>query len=237
MLPHNSTAASVRPFQVHSSPCLQFVTLAFVSSLSSIPSQIYSNYLSLSYLFKSSSTDCEDIIKLFFTGCVVLLWVLHLVCVRCQAKHLLHSLQHTSLTIKSAAYKGFFDIVDIMPEKNLQSGLYCAAPLSVSADALTPANSHLIFSFILWLTQADRSHQAQAILWGEAGGEEGLQDVVWEGESDHSLVSGVDYQHRNPQTQKAGGTTKGRRLKSHGHRTCVTHQRVHTTACTLQTEA
>lgn len=55
---------------------------------------------------------------------------------------------------------------------------------------------------LLVLTQADASKQTQTILRGEAGGEQRLQDVVREGESDNRLVSGVDHQHSNPQPQK-----------------------------------
>lgn len=55
---------------------------------------------------------------------------------------------------------------------------------------------------LLVLTQADGSEQTQTILWGEAGGEQRLQDVVGKGESNNRLVSGVDHQHSNPQPQK-----------------------------------
>ena len=92
-----------------------------------------------------------------------------------------------------------------VPETVPQSGCHYAASWSTSVNAPPSTNSHLIFSFIVWLTQADSSQQAQAVLWGEAGWEEGLQHVVCEGEGDHSLVSGVDNQHGNPQTQKAVG--------------------------------
>lgn len=60
----------------------------------------------------------------------------------------------------------------------------------------------------LLLTEADGSQQPQAVLWGEAGGEEGLQDVVGERQRDHSLIGGVDDQHGDPQTQEPG-TKKG----------------------------
>lgn len=74
-------------------------------------------------------------------------------------------------------------------------------------------------SFTVRLTQADRSQQAQGIFWREAGREEGLQDVVGEGESDHSLVCGVDDQHRNPKPQKAGVQhRRGRGLMGPGNR-------------------
>lgn len=53
------------------------------------------------------------------------------------------------------------------------------------------------------LTQADGSQQAQAVLRGEAGGEEGLQHVVGEGKGDNGLVSGVDDQHSDPQSQES----------------------------------
>jgi len=56
--------------------------------------------------------------------------------------------------------------------------------------------------FLLVLTQADGSEQTQTILWGEAGGEQRLQDVVGEGKGDNCLVSGIDHQHSNPQPQK-----------------------------------
>lgn len=46
---------------------------------------------------------------------------------------------------------------------------------------------------LLVLTQADGSKQTQTALWGEAGGEERLQDVVGEGESNNRLVGGVDH--------------------------------------------
>lgn len=55
------------------------------------------------------------------------------------------------------------------------------------------------------LTQADGSQQTQGGVWGQAGGEQGLQDVVGEGERNHSLVGGVDNQQGDPQTQKAVG--------------------------------
>ncbi|TNN43435.1 hypothetical protein EYF80_046364 [Liparis tanakae] len=54
---------------------------------------------------------------------------------------------------------------------------------------------------------AGGSQQAGGDLWGEAGGEDGLQDVVREGERDHGLRGGGDDQHRDPQAQKPGGTT------------------------------
>ena len=55
----------------------------------------------------------------------------------------------------------------------------------------------------MWLTQTDAGQQPQAILWWEAGGEERLEDVVGEGQSDHSLVGRVDDQHGDPQSQKS----------------------------------
>lgn len=56
---------------------------------------------------------------------------------------------------------------------------------------------------LLVLTQADGSEQPQTVLWGEAGGEQRLQDVVREGKSNDRLISGVDHQHSNPQPQKS----------------------------------
>lgn len=72
------------------------------------------------------------------------------------------------------------------------------------SKSLTFLNTRTMRSLflLLVLTQADGSKQTQTILWGEAGGEQRLQDVVGEGESNNCLVSGVDHQHSNPQPQK-----------------------------------
>lgn len=59
------------------------------------------------------------------------------------------------------------------------------------------------------LTEADGGQQTQAVLWGEAGGEEGLQDVVGERQRDHGLIGRVDDQHGDPQTQEPGTKKKG----------------------------
>lgn len=52
------------------------------------------------------------------------------------------------------------------------------------------------------LTQTDGCQQTQAVLGGEAGGKQRLQDVVGEGQCNHCLVGGIDDQHGNPQTQE-----------------------------------
>lgn len=48
------------------------------------------------------------------------------------------------------------------------------------------------------LTEADGSQQTEAVLRGEAGGEQRLQDVVGERQGDHGLVGRVDDQHGDP---------------------------------------
>lgn len=58
--------------------------------------------------------------------------------------------------------------------------------------------SQVCTGLIVALTEADGSQQAEAVLRGEAGGEQRLQDVVGEGQRDHGLVCRVYHQHSDP---------------------------------------
>lgn len=57
-------------------------------------------------------------------------------------------------------------------------------------------------TYLVLLTQADGRQQSQAVFWREAGGEQRLQHIVGERQSDHGLVGRVDDQHGDPQTQE-----------------------------------
>lgn len=55
------------------------------------------------------------------------------------------------------------------------------------------------------LTETNGSQEPQAILRWKAGGKQRLENVVGEGQSDHSLVGWVNDQHGNPQSQEPAG--------------------------------
>lgn len=58
------------------------------------------------------------------------------------------------------------------------------------------------------LTEANAGEQAKAVLRREAGGEQGLEDIVGKGQGDDGLIGRVNHQHGDPQTQEPGTKKK-----------------------------